>query len=241
MEEVKILHNRDLYEIGVKKCPYTWNLETHPQMLIVGNTGSGKTYAEKLIVGVVAKDLQNVQLTICDFKGQDFREFKGLPRYYGSKQCMDGLNAYYTDFQQRQEEKDNSNNPKILLFDEWGAFILSREKKEADTMKSRLSELLMLGRSFNFHVIVGLQRADSSHFLSGARDQFSATLGLGNLSKEQKQMLFSEYKDNMIDDCGRGTGYFLRDGQGIARCVVPTISDETIAKVNRTIQRSLTI
>jgi hypothetical protein len=207
-------------------------------MLIVGGTGSGKTYAERLIFGKLVKYLPGVQHTICDFKNDDFHAFENIGRHYGYEQCVDGLNDFYAAFQLRLNKEDVSTTPRVLLFDEWGAFITSRDRKAADEYKSKLSTLLMLGRSYRTHIIIGLQRADSEHFKAGARDQFGAILALANLSKEQKQMLFSGYKDEMTSDCGRGTGYFLRDVQGIKRCIVPTVND--ISKLNRVIQIGLT-
>jgi DNA segregation ATPase FtsK/SpoIIIE-like protein len=231
--ETPILYNRTLHEKGLN-LPLSWRLETHSHLLIVGGTGSGKTYAERLILGKIVKYIGDAEITICDFKNDDFRMFDGLPRHYGYDDCAEGLTEYYSAFQRRLDGEDGTTNPRILLFDE---FVTSREKKAADEVKSKLSSLLMLGRSYKTHIIIGLQRADAEHFKAGARDQFGAILGLGNLSKERKQMLFSEYKDEITADCGRGTGYFLRDGIGISRALVPTVGD--MAKLNRAIQHGL--
>ncbi len=47
---------------------------------------------------------------------------------------------------------------------------------------------------------------------------------LGNLSKEQKAMLAADYKEEMIENCNRGQGYFIKDGEGIFRVRVPFIT-----------------
>jgi hypothetical protein len=62
-------------------------------------------------------------------------------------------------------------------------------------------------------------------FARSARDQFKAILGLGNLSKEQTQMLFSDYKDKMLANNGVGEGYLLIDGEGISRVKVVGVKD----------------
>ena len=235
---IPIIYNRDLYEKGIKK-PIKWDLETHPHMLIVGATGTGKTYTERLIMGKLTKYTSDLEITICDFKNEDFHNFANMPRHYGYEKCVDCLNAFYSDFQHRIDRLDkNPNVPRVMLFDEWGAFILSRDKKVADQFKAMVSTILLLGRSYHTHIILGLQRADAEHFKAGARDQMGVIIGLGNLSKEQKQMLFSEYKDDINNDCGRGKGYILRDGKGIKRCIVPTVGD--MDKLNMEIASALT-
>ncbi|MDR2568904.1 MAG: hypothetical protein LBD23_01220 [Oscillospiraceae bacterium] len=236
MDGIPIVLNRSLAEKGIV-YPIPLNLSKTPQMLIIGATGSCKTYAQRLILGKIVKYVPDVELIICDYKNEDFRDFEGLPRHYGYENCINGLNDFYASFQRRLNREDYSNSTRVLLFDEWGAFVVSRDKKVSDDMKSKLSALLMLGRSYRTHIIIGLQRADSEHFKAGARDQFGAILALGNLSKKQKQMLFTEHKDEIINDCGRGTGYFLRDGQGIKRCIVPVVRD--MEKLNQTIINGL--
>ena len=233
---VPVAYNRDLYEQGVI-LPLMWNPATHPMMLVVGATGSGKTYSLRIIAGKIVKFLPDVELTICDFKNEDFQDFKGLPRHYGYMECTQGLADFYDAFQRRLDKTDTSTNPRILLFDEWGAYVTSLERKAADQARATLSTIAFLGRSQNTYLIVGLQRGDSSHFMAGSRDQFSAIMAFGNLSKEQKGMLFSEYKDEMIADCSRGTGYFLRDGKGIKRCVVLPLKD--MDKLNAIIAKGL--
>ena len=234
---IPILYSRDLTELGILS-PVCWDMITHPHLLIVGSTGSGKTYAERLIIGKVCKYLPDAELAICDFKNEDFRNFDGLSRHFGYEDCIVGLNEFYKVFQLRLNGEDETRTPRILLFDEWGAFVTSRDKKEADEVKKKLSTLLMLGRSYRTHVVIGLQRADSEHFKAGARDNFSSILALGNLSKEQRQMLFSDYKDEMVSDCGRGSGYLLRDGKGVKRVVVPEVRN--IDLLNLAIAEGLT-
>ena len=56
------------------------------------------------------------------------------------------------------------------IIDEWGAFIMALEKKEAKQLKRKLAELLMLGRAYQFFPIVGVQRSDAAYFAS-ARDK----------------------------------------------------------------------
>ena len=76
-----------------------------------------------------------------------------------------------------------------------------------------MATLLMLGRSFNVHILVSQQRADASYF-NTARDNFSVVIGLGNLSKESISMIFQDYKEDILPDRQQGTGYMLMDEVG---------------------------
>lgn len=84
--------------------------------------------------------------------------------------------------------------------------------------------LLMLGRSFNIHVLISQQRVDASYFNS-ARDNFNLVIGLGNLSSEGKEMMFKEFKEEMRPDRKQGTGYMLTNGTNFTPIVVPTITN----------------
>jgi hypothetical protein len=74
-------------------------------------------------------------------------------------------------------------------------------------------------------IIIAVQRADAEHFKAGARDQFKAILAFSDLSREQKQMLFADYKDKMAERNGLGEGYLLIDGQDIERVKIAPITD----------------
>lgn len=201
------------------------SVESLINLLVVGATGTGKTVAIKVLLHKIAAHVPNAVFTILDFKQQDFAEFAGLPGYYGYADCVQGLEDFYASFKV-QQATGKAGAPHYLVIDEWGAFILSQEKKQqAEKLKTELAELLMLGRSYNYRVICGLQRGDSSHFVSGARDQFRAILALGNLSKEQKQMLFPDFKEQMNDRNSLGEGYLFLDGKGIEHIKIERVQN----------------
>ncbi|QOX64224.1 hypothetical protein FRZ06_13185 [Anoxybacterium hadale] len=181
--------------------------------LVVGATGTGKTVALKVIMSKIARFQPEAEIWILDFKNYDFKEFSNYPNHYAYSNCVQGLTDYYNAFKE-QQNTGSAGCPQYLFCDEWGSFILSREKRQAEELKARLSEILMLGRSYRFVPIIGLQRGDSSHFSSGARDQFRAILMLGNISKQQKQMLLPDFEDKLTENCGLGEGYLLLDGKG---------------------------
>ena len=89
-----------------------------------------------------------------------------------------------------------------------------------------------MSRSLGMKIIIGMQTAHSENFKTGARDQFHGILALGNLSKEQKQMLFSDYKEKMNDHNSVGEGYLLINGKDIERVKISEIKDmESLIKI----------
>lgn len=211
--------------------PYIISLDSielakEPNFLVVGKTGSGKSYALMVLLGIYSA-IPGVHITICDYKKSSFAQFSDAASFYGYEEVPDGIRNFYKEFQYRLAANDEERNKiiRVLVIDEYGALISAQDKKTADELKTMVSNMLFMGRSLGIRVLIGVQRADAEHFKAGARDQARAILGLGNLSKEQKQMLFSDYKDTMNEHNGLGEGYLLIDGQDIERVQVAEIKD----------------
>jgi len=202
-------------------------------MLVFGSTGSGKTYLVRLLLARIGLYLPDASVTLCDFKADDFRFCKGAPNYFEFLQCSDGLQHFYDEFEQRQSGQDTSRSFKLLLFDEWASFLTMLDKKEAESARNKLSTLLMLGRSFNIHVLISQQRADAEYFAK-SRDNFSIVIALGNISKESA-LMFNFDRNNMTAVLGRGYGYMLSSGTKMKAIKVPTVRDHM--KVERYIRK----
>lgn len=111
--------------------------------------------------------------------------------------------------------------PNYLVIDEWGSFIMSLEKKEAELLKGKFAELLMLSRTYQFFTIAGIQRPDASYFSSG-RDNFQCSLALGNLSREGRRMVFPDEVAGTITQCSKREGYLYIDGTGLEKLALLT-------------------
>lgn len=229
-----------LHENYLNHCirKYTlWNPTKAPHTVIFGATGSGKTYATKLMLGRVSMYCPDSQFFICDFKGDsDFSFLHGESKFYRFLECEKGLYNFYSLFQKRQSGEDHHRNMLLLFFDEWASYILSLEKRKAEEAKMILATILMLGRSFGCHVLVSQQRVDASYFNS-SRDNFNMVISLGNLSAEGKEMMFREFKDLMKPDRRQGTGYMITNGTDFTPIVVPSISD--MNRLNLSIKQAI--
>lgn len=213
-----------------------WNLDTAPHCAISGITGTGKTYLLKLLLARISKHIADSTIVLCDYKGDsDFSFLSDCSHFFRFDACLDGLNSFYVDFLSVQKS-GKSQGTKLLVFDEWASFINSLDKKEAEEAKKKLSSLLMLGRSFDFHIVLSQQRLDAESF-GKSRDNFNMIILLGNPSKEVIGMLFNDYKDQITNDRTRGTGYMLINGCNFQKIVVPQIS--SMEKVNAAIKEAV--
>lgn len=228
--KLPLFWDAELLRAGVR-YPVIWDYEHFPHLLVVGSTGSGKTYAVKLLLGRVSKYVPGAA-TLCDFKADDFTFLRGCDRYYEFTDCKQGLDDFYNSFLARQQGNNLDRSFSILVFDEWASFLANLGKKEAEEAKRKLSTLLMLGRSFNCHILVSQQRADAQYF-STARDNFNTIIALGNISKESAAM-FGFNRDSMQPVRQLGGGYMLTNGTDLQEIQVPSIRDP--AKLNRAIQ-----
>ena len=137
---------------------------------------------------------------------------------------------YYNEFN-RARLDGNSNIRHILIFDEYPAFInyLQGKDKQDKTKLSNdvlnaIAEILMLGRGFSYGIWIVTQRADSTYFSNGARDNFMIIIALGRISREQKQMLFSG-EDLPEMNPRIGEGLLLADGHEIQQIKYPRINN----------------
>lgn len=201
-----------------------WDYGKFPHIAISGHTGSGKTYLLKIILGRIGLHIPQSELIICDFKGDDDFSFAdGCANFYRFDRCMDGLQRAMKLLQDRQNRVVSDRHFFCLVFDEWASFLNSLDKKSADSAKQTLSMILMLGRSYDIHVILSQQRMDATHFNS-SRDNFSVVFGMGTLSKEAVDMMFSEYKDVIVRSKPQGHGSLVIGSQ-FKEIVVPTVHD----------------
>lgn len=99
-----------------------------PMTCCFGATGSGKTYALKLMCGKLVK-YGKAKLTVCDGKGGgDFDFLRGCERYDGIEVTA-VFNNFYQSFLARQKGEDESRDIMCLLFDEWSAYLDSLDSK----------------------------------------------------------------------------------------------------------------
>lgn len=233
-----------IYERGGVQVPITIDFRHSPHAIICGESGSGKTYAAKLLLGSIRKFVPNAELYVCDYKNDDdFYYLTGNERYWGGDDCEQGLETFYERFESRRKREELDRHHIFLFFDEYQSFLEtfegdSKTKKRGDELKSKFGKIMRMGRSLGVHIICALQNAHANYFPYGARESFKIRLGLGELSPQSRTMLFNDYTEKIKDDehvNGQGRGYMLIKGKldVLKNVRVPRFN---IEKVNREIE-----
>ena len=199
------------------------DLSIHPHILVLGNTGAGKSVGIKVILGHIlsAPAYEKTQLIVCDYKGLDYDFLSGQDYYFSHDRYGKGLDVFKGILDARIRKEDMDRTPVFLVLDEWNNFIMDLAKKDAERYLQILSYSLNMGRAYQLYVVVGAQTAHAEWF-GKARDSFSNIVGLGQLSKEAVSMMFSAYKEQMVP-CPRGCGYLLQDGLPLKEILIPRI------------------
>lgn len=224
-------YSKDNYERYGLKIPINLDISGYPHMLLAGASGSGKSFALLFLIGKLLQRYPDIVLYICDFKKSDeFAFLSEYEHYFAGRECYSGVIEYYQQFTEMREAGHN-NRRFLLIFDEYPAFInylqtqdKTNKTKFANDVLGAVAEVLMLGRGIKFGIWIVVQRADSTLFSNGARDNFMVVIGLGRLSKEQKGMIFTgqDIPDYIMD---KGEGLILADGKELQTVKYPLISD----------------
>lgn len=230
---MKFGYDLALYKDFGAKVSITLDLSSHCHTLVTGSSGSGKSQALLYLLGSLLKSASNTIVFLCDFKNStDFRFLQTYPHYYSGLDCYKGIMEYYERFQQVRQN-DTSNSSYLLIVDEYPALLSHLETldkvnktKHTNDILSAISVILMMGRGtgngFGFWCVT--QRADSSWFNSGSRDNFMSIIILGRVSREQKIMLLrgEDIPDRIYKP---GQGILLTDGEPLKEVIYPLIRD----------------
>ena len=202
---------------------------TNSHILICGMSGSGKSYAEGILLARIARTEGKVLFS--DFKQDDsFSFLRGCPRYYPYDKTVDALEIVYDTLHKRQSGEDASRSPITLVWDEYMANILAiqgMEKKKADVIMRKVSEILMLGRSLGVRLVISCQRPDASAFPSGSRLNYGVILIVGAAINSIYEMLIPKEFIKKIGDRSfkRGEGVALLQGTEMYFVKIPLVQD----------------
>lgn len=223
-------------------APLMFDLRQLPMVLIVGASGSGKSYLLKFIFASLLKYQAIMEIFCLDFKNSGDYEFMDAEHLSVGKDCVEMLDKVYKRYKQIKE--DNMSNIVLCVFDEYAAFITwlnSYDKKLGKKAMDQVQEILMMGRRINknnggAYMITVLQRPDSAYF-GTARDNYFVKIIMKDVTRSIRTMLEIDEKDIPEEHKARtGHGIMIVD-ENIYAFIVPTY-DETLMNAMLTAKRS---
>ena len=228
-------------------------------LLLVGITGSGKSYA---LMGLVAQLLNwtiPAVVYYADPKSSDVAVLGGSLAPDRTADDIDGiiemLRQFYNAMLARKAEMQGKLSGKlgadfadfqlpayIFLFDEFAAFqaSISRDKKRRDEVEEILRTVVLMGRQLGFFVWVAMQKSDSSDIPTAIRDNLPLKICLGNAPSTTLMTIFGRSADLPTRHWGKGQGLIYCDGTTAAPRPVsfPTLNFDIFAELTKPKQDS---
>ena len=196
--------------------------------LLVGMTGSGKTYAiYSLILQMLTKnvhyniyfaDPKNSSLAVLGEKIskentatdvediidllQKFNELMRQRKVDIKEKLTTKLEGTYADFQYE---------PYIFIFDEFASFqtvLQAMEKKKRDEVMKLLSQVVLQGRQLGFFLWIVMQKSDATLLPTNLRENLPVKFVLGNAEKQTYITAFGTGVDIPERDFELGQGVF---------------------------------
>lgn len=194
--------------------------------LVVGQTGSGKSYAlYSLILQLAAK---RAVLSLCDPKNSGIavmghaldpgRMGTGLDSIVSQLETfeaemnerkskiksllMDDLDASYSDF---------GLQPYVIVIDEYAALayaLKARDKKMRDHVAELIASIVLQGRQLGFFIILAMQKSDASLIDTAMRENLPLIIVLGNAQPQTIVTAFGTGVSVPLRDNSPGDGVF---------------------------------
>ena len=219
-----------------------WEFRKHPHALVVGNTGTGKSFflyyliRQFLSIGadVKAIDVKKSDLyalvNVLGEKNVVCEKNHGLRLLREANEEITRRNTEFferNDFRQGKDYHDYGYKPYVVFFDEFAAFMADcSDKKDKDEAYKYVRNIIFKGRSAGVFIVIAIQRPDANVLSGDVRDQLGLRVALGQLSPEGNAMVFrNEYRDLQVSKasivkpknydgskCYAGVGYLYTDG-----------------------------
>lgn len=198
-------------------------------LLIAGKSGSGKSLSARWYLWQMVSSGESL-CYISDYKGgEEYEAFEGSPSYASGEDAVKMVDDFYNFFTEVRSRRIRLQKHYTIFIEEWFGLLTYAEtqsKKLKSELMGKVGELLAVSRGLNLGVFLCVQRADSSNFSSGSREQFQSVVSFGRCSAEQFRMLgFSgELEENPTQNYKPGQALALIDGQdGVQEIIVPRI------------------
>ena len=233
--ELLIGYDYDAWYGYSKKIPISVDASArnNSQTLICGMSGSGKSYfLNQLFARICLHGGTDSVVYFADYKQDDsFLHLREKPHYYPYNRTIEALDEVYEIMHKRQSGEDRTKHFVTLIWDEYMSNILAllgTDKKKAESVMRKVSEILMLGRSLSVRLVIACQRPDAEAFLKGCRLNFGIIIIVGASLESIYSMVMPK---ELIEKVGNrefrtGEGVMLWQGAELKFIKVPVIRDE---------------
>ncbi|MBU3197632.1 cell division protein FtsK [Clostridium algidicarnis] len=211
----------------------SYRLSKTPHSLIVGGTGSGKSF---FILGKIVSYLSltpQAELYIIDPKKADLsllRFIEGMEDRVATEtnqiakmlrevvEIMENrYKNYFNDIQAFGKNYTDFNLPPIIVvFDEFSAFLHSVDKKLSKEVLDYIFTIIMKGRQSGVIVEILMQRPSADDLPTNIRSQMGFKAGLGAMDKIGYNMIFDTNDIEYKTVTNKGGGYIQIDGKHTA-------------------------
>lgn len=224
-EEQKIVSSKDDYEIRDGEIIFSkgisWRYIQEPHMLLIGNTGSGKT---KLLLYVIDCLLrQSARVIFCDGKLDiDIKNYicnEPMPYLSDASEIVNAVRETVNELRSRQRALEPVGiteaefRPIFLVVDELMALSKRMNKQTYQEMLTGLSEIVSIGRSYRMFAIISMQRCDTTYIEGAIRDNLCCRICMGHMSENAYKMAFgSDFAKVKNTRYEIGSGLIFRQG-----------------------------
>ena len=223
-------------------------------LLLVGITGSGKSYA---LMGLIAQ-LKNWSIPpivyYADPKGSDIAILGGALAPDRTADDIDGiidlLHDFYNKMLVRKAEMQDKLNGKlgsdfsdfrlpayIFMLDEFAAFqaSIAKDKRRREEVEEILRNVVLMGRQLGFFAWICMQKSDSSDIPTAIRDNLPLKVCLGIAPSTTLITIFGRSTDLPSRHWGKGQGLIFCDGITAAPRPVsfPTLNFDIFAELTQ--------
>ncbi|MEW9575625.1 FtsK/SpoIIIE domain-containing protein [Bacillus toyonensis] len=214
-----------------------WKIGQPPHVLIVGGTGSGKTY----LVNTILLDYlrKGAELFIADPKSADLatigrivnREHTATTENEIAKLLREASEEMERRYRELFADKASFGKtwkdfpgvkPLVVVIDEYAAFTAVSSSKVIKEVQGYLFNLILKGRQAGIEIIMIMQRPDANLLSGNLRDQFGVRIGLGNMTDDGRRMLFGSVDMEFKSIREIGGGYTMIEGQHNAPIYIET-------------------
>lgn len=223
-------YDLDKWNYMGQKLPITVDISPskNNHMLICGMSGSGKSYFIQSVLAKMKLTDSEGEYWFADYKGDDsFAYLRSCPRYRSYKNAFEALDIVYSKLYARMSGEDKTRQHITFYWDEYIAGVLnliSEDKKAASVVMSKVSEILLLGRSMNVRFVCSCQRPDALAFPAGSRLNYGIVIILGAAVRSIYEMIMPDFVSEVKDrKFGQGEGVALLQGSELRFIKIPAV------------------